>query len=200
MIYTDSKALCKPNGGIFTTKDSWGTWVYYLIDGVVIPHTGSINGDDIHPSYNDEEFTLDDFEEELSDFFDVEGLCFSNFSTNARLTAEGAITTLSSLIGYNDCKSFLVNATDLINVVGEMDSGWNFEQDYDELYTEQYQSYEAFVADAEVQIIVYNDRSTSYLIAPKGSDWQNADAHNPTGCDEDTIHDVYCLVQENKIK
>ena len=105
--------------------------------------------------------------------------------------------SLKKLLNGQERKEYLIDMKALV------DLGWEFDSQNDyELFSPEsslpegnltFETYEDFVKNAEVMIVVHSDGSTTYLSAPKGGDWSQADAFVPTGDDEQTIEDLIKL-------
>lgn len=94
--------------------------------------------------------------------------------------------TLEKVLGDKDHKSFIVDAKHLSGL------GWDFSGENDAEFFKIEES--DFLKVAEVNINVHEDGRTTYLSAIGSNiDWQNADAHAPTGDDAKTLEDVLVL-------
>lgn len=201
--------LCKPNGETFTYTNDEGTWFYFISNGILTGQRIDMVGtdkignyieaeDEIHPSYNVEQYNLNDFEQEISEYFEVDGLYFSCFTKYERMVVEGYITRLSDLIGTQLSKTFLVDAWRLHDPTEGINTPWDFKSDYEKNFNE-YIHYGLFIRDAQAQFIIYKDRSTSVKLGLKCTDWSSMEGHFPTGNDEGTIFDIHALWERGKI-
>jgi hypothetical protein len=92
---------------------------------------------------------------------------------------------LEKVLNGEDYKSFIAKASDLA------DLGWDFSGENDAQFFNMDET--EFLSNAEVNINVHDDGTTTYLSSPKPCDWQQADAHNETGDDQQTLEDILTL-------
>jgi len=95
------------------------------------------------------------------------------------------MSNLEKVLNGEDYKSFIAKASDLA------DLGWDFSGENDAEFFDMDEP--EFLENAEVNINVDEDGTTTYLSSPKPCDWQNADAHNETGDDAQTLEDILIL-------
>lgn len=101
------------------------------------------------------------------------------------------MTNLEKVLNGEDYKSFTVKASDLA------DLGWDFSGENDAQFFNMEEV--EFLENGEVNINVHEDGTTTYLSSPKPCDWQQADAHNETGDDAQTLEDILDLQKKGLI-
>ena len=101
------------------------------------------------------------------------------------------MTNLEKVLNGEDYKSFIAKASDLA------DLGWDFSGENDAQFFNMDEV--DFLENAEVNINVYEDGTTTYLSSPKPCDWQQADGHGETGDNEKTLEDIIALQEKDLI-